>query len=269
MNKLMNRYSILAAHLLFISLMIATPSIAHADECPTIDHEHGAWSALLQRLVSEGRVDYAALQGEERVPLEAYLKQLSETCAIDYIKWSREQRLAFWINAYNAFTVQLISDNYPISSIRKIGWLPAAAFRRQFIPMPGLKGATISLNNIEHDTLRADFQEPRIHFALACASIGCPPLLKEAYRVKDLDRQLDQQARQFLNDTGKNRFDPENNTLYLSPIFKWFQTDFEDAAGSVPAYVEKFMSDNIINKQNVKIEYTEYDWSLNEQLPQE
>jgi hypothetical protein len=241
MKKLMNRNTILAVHLFFIALMLAAPGIACADECPTIDHTHGEWSAFLQRWVSDGLVDYAALQGDERAPLETYLKKLSATCAIDYEKWSREQRLAFWINAYNAFTVQLIADNYPISSIRKIGWLPAAAFRRKFIPMPGLKGGVISLNEIEHETLRANFREPRIHFALVCASLGCPTLRNEPYRAVE-------------------------NTLYLSPIFDWFQADFEVVDGSVPAYVARYLEDPGISKSGLSIEYTKYDWSLNDRI---
>jgi len=260
----MNRYAMLAGGLCLLALMLMSPGIARAAECPTIDHEHGAWNAVLQRWVSDGRVDYAALKGEGRAPLEAYLKELSATCAADYEKWSREQRLAFWINAYNAFTVQLIVDHHPISSIRKIGFLPGAAFRHRFIPMPGLKGEVISLNDIEHGTLRADFGEPRIHFALVCASVGCPALPNEAYRASDLDRQLDEQARIFLSDTSKNRFDPATNTLHLSPIFDWFRVDFEAVPGSVSAYVARFLDDPRISRPGVGIEYTEYDWSLND-----
>jgi hypothetical protein len=260
----MNRFAMLAGRFSLLALMLMAPGIARAADCPTIDHEHGAWNAVLQRWVTDGRVDYAALQREARAPLEAYLKELSATCAIDYEKWSREQRLAFWINAYNAFTVQLIVDHYPISSIRKIGLLPAAAFRRRFIPMPGLKGAVISLNDIEHGTLRADFREPRIHCALVCASVGCPALPNEAYRASDLNRQLDKQTRSFLSDTSKNRFDPTTNTLYLSPIFDWFRADFEVVAGSVSAYVARYLDDPRISRPGISIEYTKYDWSLND-----
>jgi len=264
---LMQKNTVLAIHLLFIVVLLAAPGTVYSGECPEIDHEHAEWSAILQNWVNDGRVNYSALKNEGRAPLESYLMTLSAACAADYLKWSREQQIAFWINAYNAFTIKLIVDNYPIKSIRDIGWLPAAAFRKNFIPMPGLKGETISLNDIEHNTLRADFQEPRIHFALVCASIGCPPLSREAYRASDLDRQLDQQAQLFLHDTSKNRFDPENKTLYLSPIFKWFKPDFEMAAGSVPAFVEKYMGDTGISKQGVQTEYTDYDWSLNDKLP--
>jgi Protein of unknown function, DUF547 len=264
MRKIMNRYAMHVTHLSLLALMLMASGIARAEECPKIDHEHGAWNVVLQRWVSGGLVDYTALQGEARAPLEAYLNELSATCAIDYVKWSREQRLAFWINAYNAFTVQLMVDHYPVSSIRKIGLLPGAAFRRRFIPMPGLKGEVIALNDIEHGTLRADFREPRIHFALVCASLGCPALPNEAYTASDLNRQLDEQARSFLSDTSKNRFDPTTNTLYLSPIFDWFRADFEVVAGSVSAYVARYLDDPRISSPGVRIEYTEYDWSLND-----
>lgn len=122
----------------------------------------------------------------------------------------------------------------------------------------------MSLNEIEHDTLRVDFREPRIHFALVCASLGCPELPKEAYRASDLNRQLDQQARLFLSDTNKNRFDPATATLYLSPIFEWFQADFEVVAGSVSAYVVRYLANPSISKPGVIIDYTKYDWSLND-----
>lgn len=258
-----NRYGFQIIRLSLLVLMLALPVDLHAADCLKMDHAHGAWNSLLQSWVSDGRVDYTGLKKSAHAPLEAYLDKLSATCAPDYVKWSREQRLAFWINAYNAFTVKLIIDHHPISSIRKIGFLPGAAFRRRFIPMPGLKGATISLNDIENDTIRADFSEPRIHFALVCASLGCPALRKDAYRASDLDRQLDEQARLFLNDTNKNHFDPQTNTLYLSPIFKWFRADFEAADGSVAAYVARYLSDPRISEPGVKIAYTEYDWSLN------
>jgi hypothetical protein len=232
--------------------------------CTKIDHGHSTWTAILQQRVKGGQVAYADLKRDE-TSLRSYLDELSGACAADYERWSRAERLAFWINAYNAFTVQLILDYYPIASIRKIGWLPGAAFRTEFIPMPGLKGGTISLNDIEHDTLRADFHEPRIHFALVCASRSCPPLRNEAYRASDLDRQLDDQARTFLHDTRKNRFDARTNTLYLSRIFDWFGTDFEAAAGSVPAYVARYMDDERVSKPDVRVEFLDYDWSLNDQ----
>jgi Protein of unknown function, DUF547 len=251
------------ARLSVFAVVLLTPVLATA-ACPAIDHDHGAWNTILHQRVRDGRVAYAALQKDD-APLRAYLDDLSATCAADYEGWSREQRLAFWINAYNAFTVQLILDHYPIASIRKIGWLPGAAFRETFIPMPALKRGMISLNDIEHDTLRTDFREPRIHFALVCASRSCPRLRNEAYRASDLDQQLDDQARTFLHDTSKNRFDSKTDTLYLSRIFDWFGADFEAVAGSVPAYVARYLDDPRMSASNVRVKFLEYDWSLNDQ----
>jgi hypothetical protein len=265
MGKMIYRYVVLVTHLILLALMLTNPAITRAAECPKIDHAHAAWNVLLQRWVRDGRVAYSAIKQEVGAPLEAYLEELSATCALNYEKWSRNERLAFWINAYNAYTVKLIVDHYPIQSIRKIGFLPGAAFRRRFVPMLGLKGEIISLNDIEHGTLRADFREPRIHFALVCASVGCPVLNNEAYRAKDLDRQLDEQARLFLSDTSKNRFDPATNTLHLSPIFDWFRADFTAVAGTIVAYVARYLNDPRISNPDVKIKYTDYDWSLNDQ----
>ena len=235
--------------------------------CTPVDHDHAAWTTILGRFVRAGEVAYGRL-GREGAPLLAsYLDGLSSACADDYARWSRAERLAFWINAYNAFTVKLVLDHYPIASIRRIGWLPGAAFREAFIPMPGLKGGNVSLDDIENGTLRADFREPRIHFALVCASRSCPVLRGEAYRAADLDRQLDDQARTFLADRTKNRFDPASNTLHLSSIFKWFRTDFEAGAGSLPAYVGRYLSDPRATAPGVRIEFLGYDWSLNDQAP--
>lgn len=250
------------ARLIVLAALLSIPALASCT-CAPIDHSHSAWNTILQQSVRDGQVAYAALKKND-TPLQAYLKDLSATCATDYEGWSREQRLAFWINAYNAFTIRLILDHYPIASIRKIGWLPGAAFREKFIPMPGLKGGAISLNDIEHDTLRANFREPRIHFALVCASTSCPALRNEAYRASELGEQLDDQARTFLHDTSKNRFDAEANTLYLSQIFDWFRADFETEAASVQAYVARYMDDARVGGPDVDVEYLDYDWSLND-----
>jgi hypothetical protein len=230
--------------------------------CSSVDPRHETWSAILARWVSGGRVDYAGLRREGEASLEAYLEALSGACARDYERWPAQERIAFWINAYNAFTVRLILDHYPIQSIRKIGWLPGAAFRKRFIPMVGLKDGTISLDEIEHRTLRSAFHEPRIHFALVCAAVSCPPLRAEAYRGADLDRQLEDQGRTFLGDPTKNRFDAATGTLYLSSIFDWFRGDFEQASGSLVAFVAPYLREPV--GASAKIEFLDYDWRLND-----
>ena len=231
--------------------------------CTNADPAHAAWTAVMQRWAANGDVDYAGMKREGQPQLDAYLATLAGTCGADYQNWTPQDRIAFWLNAYNAFTVRLILDNYPIASIRKIGWLPLAAFREKFIPMPGLKGATISLDEIENGTLRTAFHESRIHFALVCASRSCPALRGEAYRGADLDRQLDDQARSFLRDPAKNRVDRAARTLYLSSIFKWFRADFEAAAGSLQAYVAPYL-DAGGEVSTYDVEFLDYDWSLND-----
>jgi hypothetical protein len=248
---------------LAIALLLLFTGTARA-ACTPFDHTHAPWSAILDRWVEDGGVDYAGLQRDGRAALATYLETLSAVCAGDYETWTREQRIAFWIDAYNAFTVRLILDHYPIDSIRRIGWLPGAAFRERFIPMDGLKGGSISLDEIENGTLRRDFREPRIHFALVCASQSCPALRREAYRGVDLDGQLDDQARVFLRDRAKNRVDTAARTLFLSSIFKWFRGDFEPPARSLQAYVAPYLGIGAEDLSTYEVEFLDYDWSLND-----
>ncbi|MGE0336395.1 MAG: DUF547 domain-containing protein [Gammaproteobacteria bacterium] len=244
-----------------LSLWLAAAGFAQA--CSGVDPEHAAWSALLSRRVADGRVDYVGFLREDQSTLDNYLATLSATCAEDYARWPRAEKIAFWINAYNAFTVRLIMNHHPLRSIRKIGWLPGAAFRLPFIPMHGLRGGDITLDDIEHRVLRAEFAEPRIHFALVCAARSCPPLRAEAYRGADLERQLDDQGRRFLGDHTRNRVDRETGTLYLSTIFKWFRPDFE-TRGSLGAFVAPYLDLHASDIANFEIEFLNYDWSLNE-----
>lgn len=236
------------------------------DSCALFDHSHAAWTSVLSRYVKDGFVDYAGLKKDGQADLRAYLGTLESICRGHYDTWTREQKLAYWINAYNAYTVRLILDHYPLKSIRKIGLLPGAAFREEFIPSKGVRGKTLSLNDIEHEILRKDFTEPRIHFAIVCASKGCPALRSEAYRPADLDRQLEDAARTFVRDPAKNRFDASKRTLYLSSIFKWFREDFERAAKTLPEFVARFADEQTataLRAGSVRIEFLDYDWSLN------
>ena len=237
-----------------------------ADTCALFDQEHSAWTGLLRRYVRDGVVDYAGWRRDGQQGLDGYLGSLQSVCRGHYDTWSQTQKLAFWINAYNAYTVRLILNHYPLKSIRDIGVLPGAPFREDFIPMKKLRGGTISLNDIEHEILRKEFREPRIHFAIVCASKSCPALRSEAYRAAALDRQLDDAARGFLRDTTRNRFDAAARTLWLSAIFDWFDDDFEHAAGSVPAFVARYTDEptaRAIRDGGVRVEFLDYDWSLN------
>ncbi len=230
------------------------------------DHDHAAWTALLGRFVHDGLVDYAGLEQGGEADLAAYLRALESVRRTDYESWTREQKLAFWINAYNAHMVRLILDHYPLKSVQDIGILPGAAFRTRSIAMPGLRPGKLSLDDIEHRILRQEFSEPRIHSAIVCASKGCPALRSEAYRAGDLDRQLDEAVRAYIGDGTRNRFDAASNTLYLSSIFKWFREDFERAAGSLPAFVARYAGEPLataLRSGNVRIDFLDYDWSLN------
>ena len=253
--------SILAAAL-SVLMLVAPPANA-------VDL-HAPWSRLLERFVNDGSVDYRGL-ARERAALDAYLQSLERTSKSELAALAREDRLAFWINAYNAYTVALVLDHYPIDSIWDVTpWWKrplGGPFAVDFIPLGHLvSGADVqmSLNDIEHGILRKQFTEPRIHFAIVCASKGCPRLARRAFEGNALDAQLDAVAREFLSDTAKNRFDAEANVLYVSPIFDWFAEDF--AAGGGPAgwfwrYREGSRRDA---PDTPKIRYTTYDWSLNE-----
>ncbi len=248
-----------------LALLLAGPwNVPAAEASATFDRSHAAYTALLQRHVSNGMVDYAALKRD--AVLGTYLASLSEVSREELEAWPESDRIAFWIDAYNAFTLQLILEHYPVKSIRSIGFLPGSAFRQEFIRLRAAGSAPISLDFIEHETLRKRFREPRVHFALVCASASCPSLRGEAYRGADLDRQLEEATRAFLADQRKNRFDAATRTLHLSAIFKWFGEDFERAAGSVPAFVSQHALAEfgaVLSSGPVAVEYEPYDWSLN------
>ncbi len=187
-----------------------------SDPQSPFDHEHRSWTAILAPYVRDGAVDYRGLADHGQPALNAYLSALSAASPAES-GWTREERLAFWINAYNAFTIRLMLDHYPLPSIRSIGFLPLAAFRTKFVPL-GAGRTPMSLNVIENEILRKQFLDARVHFAIVCASKSCPALRSEAYRSRDLDQQLDAAARAFLDDRSKNRWDPTSRTLSLSSI---------------------------------------------------
>lgn len=240
---------------------------ARADSCAGFDHGHAAWTALLKGHVAAGVVDYTGLaRPAERRALDAYLATLGGVCRDHYGAWSKEQKLAYWINVYNAYTVRLILDHHPIESIRSIGLLPGAAWRQEIVAVERLRGAVISLDDVEHKILRKELKEARIHFAIVCASKGCPEMRAGAFTADGLEGQLAAATRTFLADPSHNRYDGKTKTLWLSAIFDWFAGDFEAAAGSVRAFVAAHGPPSLaaaLPAEGLVIKHLDYDWSLN------
>lgn len=228
------------------------------------DHEHQLLTEVLQSRVSDGRVDYAGLK-RSPAKLNAYLESLAEVPKAEYDEWTRDQRMAFLINLYNAATLDLIVDHYPVESIKDIGGFFGSPWGQEVVSLWGDK---TTLDHVEHGLLRPEFEEARIHFAVNCASIGCPDLRREAYQADKLDAQLEQQTRAFLRDRSRNRYEAAEDTLYLSPIFKWYSEDFVEASGSVADFVGPYMKAagrQAVERGDPSIRYTSYDWDLNEQ----
>ncbi len=223
---------------------------------------HATFGQVLQVHVREARVDYAGLKARP-TELDRYLDEIAAIEPEPFARWPRPDRLALLINLYNAQTLRLIVDHYPVASIQKIGLLPGAAWRKKVVRW---SGKVISLDELEHGILRKEYHEPRIHFALVCAAKGCPPLRDEPFTADRLDEQLQDQGRRFLSESTKNRWEPSTHTLWLSPIFQWFADDFTTGGGSVVAFVKPFLPEAVQKQMTVepKVRFTEYDWSLND-----
>lgn len=225
------------------------------------DSSHALWNKTLKRHVKDGLVDYKALK-RNSIDLEIYLKLISQSPRSEFDLWSSDEQLAFLINLYNAATIQLIVDAYPVKSIKDIGLLPHAAWRQKRIHLWEEK---ISLNHLEHEIILPRARHlPAVHFALVCAAKGCPQLRSEAYTGSLLKTQLEHQGQVFLGNTSKNRLSKLERILYLSPIFEWYAEDFERVSGSVKNYLTKHAAHIFqTNLSSFKIHYTPYDWSLN------
>ncbi len=221
---------------------------------------HEIWDSLLQdNVTEEGAVNYKGIIADS-VKFNKYLSLLKNNHP-NKANWNKDEQLAYWINAYNAFTVKLIVDNYPVKSIKDIkNGIPFVntVWDIKFIK---IEGATYDLNNIEHGIIRENFKEPRIHFAVNCASISCPRLRNEAFKADKLDVQLADNARYFLANTVKNNFSNPNN-LKLSKILKWYGGDFKRKPyNGVKGLLKKY---GPTHEDGAGIEYLDYDWNLNE-----
>lgn len=261
-------------------------STAYAND---FDHQHSQLNGLLNDYVAGGLVDYQTLQdNQER--LAAYEQALGNVSAEQLSSWSETQQIAFWINAYNAFTLRAIIDNYPI---KRGGFKGLFGPANSILQIPGVwkklewqaGGQTITLDEIEHEVLRKKYEEPRIHFAIVCASISCPDLRSEAFVADRLDVQLDEQLQVFIGNPDKGvAVDREDEEVSVSKIFDWFAEDFAVAANDETLFDDRSKSkagvlrylvrhlpegDALAYIQNndfdFDIEYLDYDWNLNDQ----
>jgi Protein of unknown function, DUF547 len=262
------------------TLLLASAALAWPAYAQSFDHSHAAWTALLKKhlvLIEGGKasqVRYAGMAAD-RPALKSYLKALSSVSEASFDGFTKPQQIAFLINAYNAFTVELILTRYPkLASIKDLGNLLRSPWKQKFVP---LLGTTVSLDGIEQDRLRARgrYDEPRLHFAVNCASIGCPPLREEAFVAERLDAQLDEQARRFMSDRSRNRWNADTAKLEVSKIFDWYGGDFKlghrgitSTAAFFARYAEQLADTpadrETIRSQRAAVAYLDYDWKLND-----
>jgi hypothetical protein len=252
-------------------------------------HSHTEFNLILEKHVTNGWVDYRGILSESDM-FYRYINSLGAVNAETLASWSRDQEFAYWINAYNAFTIQAIIEKYPIRSRSLIGlFFPQNSILQISGIWDRLKfnagGQSLTLGQIEHEILRKLFDEPRIHFAIVCASRSCPALRSEAYRSDILEFQLHEQTVEFINDPARGvRWDSAKQRLYISKIFKWFKEDFKqktDASetpnrAEVPgnrllAFIRPYIRNEAIidsmgDNWNVRVSYLPYDWRLNEQI---
>ena len=223
------------------------------------------WDELLQRYVDDlGRVNYRRWKAEGADVLRAWLESLADVDLADFT--DADARLALWLNAYNAIAISQVLEVYPIASIRpKVLGIPNWLSFLDFLTRSNtiISGKKYSLNRIEHAILRPEFAEPRIHFALVCASVGCPLLRRGAYFPESVRTQLEADASRFIHNPDKERYDAQKKTLYLSKIFKWYGEDFVKAAGSVAEYVGGYLGPEAAVGDGWAIVFLPYDWNLN------
>jgi hypothetical protein len=266
--------------LLFI-LLLATSLCAQAQTTPTrFDRTHAQFNALLNKHVrwspagTASQVDYARFL-VDRAHLKRYLRSLAAVSAAEFATWPSVDRQAFLINAYNAATIDLVLSRYPdLHSIKDLGGLFSSPWDQTFVQ---LFGKPRSLDDIEHVLLRGsrDYRDPRIHFAVNCASIGCPALRPEAYVGGRLQGQLDDQTRRFLRDTSRNRIDVRAGVLRVSKIFDWYGEDFVRLAGGVRPFLARYPGELALDAAATSrlvsgkglLAYGDYDWRLNGSPP--
>ena len=267
--------------LAFAAMLIATTAGA------AFDHTHASWDALLKKHVKvidggkASQVRYADF-AKDRPALKAYLAEVSKVTPAEFAAWPRAERMAFLVNAYNAYTVELILTKYPdLKSIRDLGNIVFnSPWKQKFFT---LFGEPYWLDRIEHDTLRKPgaYDEPRVHYAVNCASVGCPSLREEAFVAARLEAQLEEQAKRFLSDRSRNRYNPASGKLEVSEIFKWFKEDwasgYRGLSNGAPVtsreqyfgryadlLADKPEHRKLVADGKAPIDHTAYGWSLND-----
>ncbi len=242
-----------------------TPPVAAAPEAAGFDHRHALLDAVLRTHVSGGAVAYGALAAD-RGGLDSYLAGLAAVTPAELAGFEREQAMAFWINAYNAATLRLILDNGPLASIRDI----EEPWDR---PTFSLAGQQVTLNHIEHEILRKQYPDARLHMVLVCAARSCPDLRSSAYVAGKLEEQMDTASREFVGDGERNRFDAGARALHVSRIFEWYGGDFVsqyaerggggDEAAGIRGFFASHLANDAVASPDVTVHWLEYDWALN------
>jgi hypothetical protein len=261
------------------TLLIVSLCLGSLAQAKPIDHQYANWEALSKKHVrwlpdqSQSRTDYAGFKADH-AQLTLVLAELSGVTQAEFDQWSAAQQMAFLINAYNAFTVELILSKYPdLKSIKELGSLLQSPWKKKFFK---LLGTEHNLDWIENDMLRARFKDPRIHVGINCASIGCPALRAEAYTGAKIDMQLDDGMARFLSDKSRNRY--RDGKLEVSEIFKWFSEDFEKGnkgfnkvTDVFARYATQLSADasvqTALRNKTVAVSYLPYDWKLNDVAP--
>lgn len=276
--------------IILLGLALIAPAPAQAQSDSKFDHEHKAWASLLKKhvaLIDGGKASQVRYDGfaKDRGDLKNYLATLSKVTQAEFNAWNKPQQMAFLINAYNAFTVEKILTRHPnIKSIWDFGKVFGNPFKDKFFT---LFGREFTLDGIEHDTLRKPgaYDEPRVHFAVNCASVGCPMLREEPFVAARLDAQLEEQTRRFLSDRSRNRYSAQDNALEVSEIFKWFSVDwtssyrgFDGKTAAITSREQWFgryaalltgnaEQQKILRDGKAAIRHLDYDWTLNNVRP--
>ncbi len=234
----------------------------YADRDGTRVFDHAGLDAVLHQHVKDGVVDYSGLVADSS-GLDAYLTSLG---GAPLGELGRDELLALWINAYNACTLRLILDYWTIDGTRLASIRDIPSANRWDAVRWKIGGETVSLSQIEHDEIRRHFREPRIHFALVCASVGCPPLRNSAYTGEEIEAQLEDQTRRVHGSATWFSFDDAANTVRLTSLYDWYAGDFNQTAGSALAFASRYSSTlraALDIERRPSIDWIDYDWSLN------